>query len=71
MALIEDVENAEKTCHIDIRYFWMKERVQKGEAIIIHLATEPMYSNVLTKPMRGAQFHREREMLTGWKVAQE
>jgi hypothetical protein len=28
---------AERTCHIDIRYFWVKKRVERGEAIIKHL----------------------------------
>ena len=58
---------AEKTRHIDIRYFWVKERVDKGVATIEHKGTEAMYANLLTKPLQGGQFEREREMLTGWQ----
>ena len=67
MALVKRGRSAaEKTRHIDIRYFWVKERVTAGEATIEHLPTERMYANVLTKPLQGAQFARERELLTGW-----
>ena len=52
---------ADKTRHIDIRYFWVKERVDKGEATIEHKGMEAMYANLLTKPLQGWQFERERE----------
>ena len=62
MALIERGRlGAERTWHIQIRYFWVKERVDTGEARIEYLRTEDMYANVLTKPLQGAQFVRERE----------
>jgi hypothetical protein len=57
---------AEKTRHIDIRYFWMKELVTGGDAVMKHLGTEKMYANVLTKPLQGRQYIAERELLTGW-----
>jgi hypothetical protein len=62
MALVERGRSAaERTRHIDIRYFWVKERVDQGEAIIKHLGTKDMYANLLTKPLQGAQFITERE----------
>lgn len=57
---------SERTRHISIRYYWLKERVDKGEARITHLRTEGMYANVLTKPLQGSQFRRERLGVTGW-----
>ena len=57
---------AEKTRHIDGRYFWMKESVTGGDAVMKHLGTEKMYANVLTKPLQGGQYTAERDMLTGW-----
>ena len=57
---------AERTRHIQIRYFWVKERVDRGEVKIEYLRSEDMYANVLTKPLQGGQFVREREALTGW-----
>ena len=57
MALIaRGRSGAERTRHIQIRYFWVKERVDKGEAKIEYLRSEDMYANVLTKPLQSAQF---------------
>jgi hypothetical protein len=68
MALIDRGRSgAERTRHIDIRYYWLKERVSKGEAVVKHLRTEYMYANMLTKPLQGAQFISERDALTGWE----
>jgi hypothetical protein len=67
MALIERGRSAaERTRHIDIRYFWVKERIDMGEALIKHLGTKDMFANVLTKPRKGLQFITERDALTGW-----
>jgi hypothetical protein len=53
MALIERGQSAaERTRHIDMRYYWMKERVDQGEAIVKHLGTKDMYANLLTKPCK-------------------
>ena len=43
---------AERTRHINIRYFWVKERVDTGEAIIKHMGTKDMYANLLTEPLQ-------------------
>ena len=67
MALMERGRSgAERTRHINIRYFWLAERVKGGEAIIRHKRTLEMYANMLTKPLQGGQFLNEREALTGW-----
>ena len=57
---------SERSRHIDIRYFWVKERVDGKEAIVRHLRTEKMYANVMTKPVQGKQFVSERDCLTNW-----
>jgi hypothetical protein len=36
---------------------------------IQHLPTEAMYANILTKPVQGAQFLKERQGLTYWNYA--
>jgi hypothetical protein len=61
----------ERTRHIEIRYFWMKDRVDRGEATIVHKGTAELYANVLTKPPQGSQFVYERGCLTGWPVVVE
>ena len=66
MAMIERGRSAaEKTRHIDIKYFWMKEQISAGTAVVTHLGTELMYANVLTKPLTAGQFKRESDLLMG------
>ena len=72
MALIDRGRSgAERTRHIQIRYFWVKERVDLKEVRVCYLPSEEMYANVLTKPLQGAQFIREREGLTGWAIGKQ
>ena len=58
---------SERSRHINIRYFWLCSKVDNGEILIVHLGTELMFANVLTKPVQGSSFIRERDMLTNWK----
>ena len=68
MSLIERGRSApERTRHIAIKYFWLKERVDQGEARVRHLGTKDMYANLLTKPLQGIQFRSERLGITGWE----
>ena len=68
MSLIERGRSTgERTSHISIKYFWLKERADMGEARVVHLGTKEMYANLLTKPLQGAQFKSERYGITGWE----
>ena len=58
---------SERSRHINIRHFWLKERADEGDVRYEHLATERMFANMLTKPVQGRQFITEREGLTNWK----
>ena len=57
---------SERSRHINIRHFWVAEKVDNREVIIEHLSTEKMFANALTKPVQAAQFVRERMGLTNW-----
>jgi hypothetical protein len=52
--------------HIELKDFWLHEKQDRGEIVIQYLPTEEMYINVLTKPVQGSQFIRERNGLTRW-----
>jgi len=53
-----------RTRHINIRYFFIADRVKSGEVSIEHCPTEEMRADYLTKPLQGAKFRRFRnEML--------
>ena len=67
MALVKRGEPAGTgSKHINIRYFWIKDRVDSGEVSVEHTPTEVMVANLLTKPVQGKQFLEERQMLTNW-----
>ena len=58
---------SERTRHVNIRYFWVKDRVDSGEIKIIYLPTEDMIADVLTKPMQGEKFLNFRASLLNWR----
>ena len=58
---------SQKTRHISIRYYWIKQYVDDGQVVVEKLATEEMPANLLTKPLQGSQFRYERKLLTNWK----
>jgi hypothetical protein len=57
---------SERSRHINIRHFWVSERVDDATVRIEYMPTEEMYANILTKPVQGAQFEKERFGLTNW-----
>jgi hypothetical protein len=57
---------SQRSRHIDIRYFWVHERLKSGTVSLTHLPTEDMVANILTKPVQWAQFIKERRLLTNW-----
>jgi hypothetical protein len=67
MALISKGRpSSERTRHMSIRDFWLKDKVAEGVIKVIHLGTSDMIANILTKPVQGQQLIRERRMLTNW-----
>ena len=54
---------SERTRHINVRYFFTKDKVESGELVIEYLPTEEMIADILTKPLQGAQFRRLRDQL--------
>ena len=40
-----------RTKHIDIQWFWVREKVHSGEITVTHCSTEDMTADVLTKPL--------------------
>lgn len=49
--------------HINIRYFWIKDRIDSGDVYTRYVPTEDMTSDILTKPIQGALFYKLRGML--------
>ena len=51
--------------HIDIRYFFVTDRVKRKEISIRHCPTKEMVADFFTKPLQGEGFHKLRNMVLG------
>jgi hypothetical protein len=55
-----------KSRHIDIRYYWIKDRVKTGDVTIRHSCpTLSMLADFFTKPLQGTLFRQFRDALLG------
>jgi hypothetical protein len=53
--------------HINIRYFWIKDRVKQEQISIRHCPTADMIGDFFTKPLQGGLFTRFRDVILGYK----
>ena len=53
--------------HIDIRYFFTKDRVDKGEFKIEYCPTYKMVADYFSKPRQGRAFKFMRDIIMGYK----
>ena len=65
-------KNGKKLCtgksrHIDIRYFFAKDRVESNKISIAYCSTEHMLTDFLTKALQGALFSKFHDVIMGWK----
>ncbi len=59
---------SESTRHINIRYFFLKDKVDKKEITLGYCPTEDMRADALTKPLVGSRFIKHRNWMMGLKV---
>ena len=52
--------------HINVRYFFLKERIDNNEVKVIYCPTDLMLADVLTKPLQGEKFNLGRDRLLNW-----
>ena len=75
---LQDNEGAEKmakngrlSCgsnsrHINIKFFWISNRVKQGKIKIVRCHTERMLADFFTKPLQGSKFKKFRRIVMGW-----
>jgi hypothetical protein len=49
--------------HINIRYFFIKDKIEKNELRIQYKSTNDMIADILTKPLQGSKFKLLRKLL--------
>jgi hypothetical protein len=59
---------SERTRHVNIRYFFIHDRIKSGEVKIMYMPTKEMTSDILTKPLQGALFTRLRAKLLNMEI---
>jgi Reverse transcriptase (RNA-dependent DNA polymerase)/Zinc knuckle len=57
--------SSKRTRHLNIRYFFITDRVGKKELTIEYCPTEQMVADFFTKPLQGALFRRLRDVVMG------
>ncbi len=54
-----------RTKHINIRYFFIVDRISSGELKMVHVPTDLMIADFMTKPLTGKQFSVLQDRLFG------
>jgi len=52
--------------HINIRYFFVKDRIDKKEVKVEYCPARLMLADYFSKPLRGQFFNLQRDFLMGW-----
>ena len=55
----------QKSRHIDIRYFFMKDRVKTEGIDVVYCPTEEMLADFFTKPLQGSLFIKFKKVVMG------
>jgi hypothetical protein len=63
--------SSKRTKHINIRYFFVTERIQKKELTVEWCPTGDMIANFMTKPTQGALFKKFPDQIMGVIPAQQ
>ena len=59
--------SSKRTRHINIRYFFVADRVKSGELSIEHCSTVNMIADFFTKPLQGSLFRRFRNLILNYR----
>ena len=75
MSTIALVENGralnERSRHINIKFFFVSDRVEKGEIVVKYMPTDDMIADLLTNPLQGDKFRAMRDKILGIEPTSE
>jgi hypothetical protein len=57
--------SSKRTRHLNIRHFFIKDRVDAGELNVKHCGTDDMIADYFTKPLQGSKFIKFRDLILG------
>jgi len=67
MEKIGRMSAGQKSRHINIRYFWIKDQTKALEIDVRHCPTLSMLADFFTKPLNGSLFQKFRDVILGYK----
>ena len=63
--------SSKRTKHINVRYFFITNRIARGEVRVEWCPTADMVVDFMTKPLRGTTFKRFRDLIMGARSKKE
>ena len=54
---------SKRTKHLDVRYYFITDRIKKGEVTVQYCPTADMVADFFTKPLQGAAFRKFRDAI--------
>ena len=63
--------SSRRTKHLDVRYFFVTDRIKRGEVKVAYCPTENMLADFFTKPLQGAAFRRMRSIILNMPSADD
>ena len=57
--------SSKRTKHINVRYFFITDRISKGEVRVEWCPTKEMVADFMTKPLQGSLFRKFRDVIMG------
>ena len=59
------LSSSQRTRHIKVRYFFIKDKIEDGEMQVVYCPTEDMVGDFFTKPLQGQKFVDFRKLILG------
>ena len=57
--------SSKRTKHIEVWYYYVADRIEKGDLSVVWCPTDKMIADILTKPLQGKVFQKFRNVLMG------
>jgi hypothetical protein len=61
------MSSGKRTKHFDIRYFYVKDLIDRGVINVSHCMSEDMIADFFTKPLQGKRFDKFRDVILNVK----